>query len=273
MPEPVLAVEELHVAFGGVHALAGATFRMRAGTITGLIGPNGAGKTTLFDVVSGFTRPDRGRVLFEGRRVDGLPPHTIARSGIGRTFQLIRLMPRMDALENLLIAKGAPAGETLAGALTGGWQGDERAAETRCRDLLGEVDLGERTGVAAGSLSYGQQKLVELARVLSMESRLILLDEPMAGVNPAMRQRLLATIHRLHREGRAFLIVEHDLEMIMAHCDEVIVLDQGRTLAQGPPREVAANPEVIRAYMGARRTTGPLAPPKPDVRGGDADAR
>lgn len=252
MRDAILSVRDVAVSFGGIHALQGASFDVRKGSITGLIGPNGAGKTTLFDIITGFTRPDAGQVLHKGRRIDGLPPYLIARRGIGRTFQLIRLMPSMTALENLLVAQPNQAGETLAGGLTGAWRREERANEAACQEIIESLQLGHRQDVPAGQLSYGQQKLVEIARVLSLNAELILLDEPMAGVNPVMRNQILETVHRLSKKGKTFIIIEHDLEMVMRHCDEVVVLDQGQRLAQGTPDEVGADPDVIAAYMGVR---------------------
>ncbi len=249
----MLRIEGVTRSFGGVQALDGVDLRVEKGTITGLIGPNGAGKTTLFDCITGFQRPDLGRIEFEGRRIDGVPPHRIARMGMARTFQLVRLLPGMSALENLLVAHPGHPGESLRGALLGGWKGNEARIRAEAMEWLSFVGMDHRAEVLGGQLSYGQSKLVEIARMLSLEPRLMMMDEPMAGINPTLRKKILALLHDLRDKGATLFIIEHDIEMIMAECDQVIVMDRGRVIAQGPPEEVRNDPAVIRAYLGSGR--------------------
>jgi neutral amino acid transport system ATP-binding protein len=216
--------------FGGVRALDGATLAVEPGSITSLIGPNGAGKSTLFNVVSGFLRAESGDVVFEGRRIDRRSPHRIARAGLVRTFQHARVLRRLSVLDNLLVA-----------------QDDER----RAHELLDLVRLGAHAGEYAGTLSGGQQKLLDFARALMTEPRLLLLDEPMAGVLPALRLQLLEHIREVRaRHELTFFIVEHDLEIVMQASDRVIVMSGGKVIAAGTPDEVRADPRVVDAYLG-----------------------
>ncbi|MGB0651706.1 MAG: ABC transporter ATP-binding protein [Thermoplasmatota archaeon] len=250
----LLRVRGIEKRFGGLRALGGVDLEVQAGSITGLIGPNGAGKTTLFDCVTGFQQPDGGTVHLSGARIDGLPPHLIARRGIGRTFQLVRLLPRLSALDNLLVATRDHPGERVATALLGGWSGVERDARAKAEEWLEFVGMGHRADVPAGQLSYGQSKLVEFARVLSLETPLVLLDEPMSGINPTLRKRLLQLVHELSDDrGRTFLVIEHDIEMIMSECDDVAVMDQGRVLLHDEPETVRNDPRVAEAYLGTGR--------------------
>jgi neutral amino acid transport system ATP-binding protein len=217
--------------FGGVRALDGATLAVEPGSITSLIGPNGAGKSTLFNVVSGFLRAESGKVVFEGRRIDRRSPHRIARAGLVRTFQHARALRRLSVLDNLLLA---------------------RNDELRAHELLELVRLNAHAGDYAGTLSGGQQKLLDFARALMTEPRLLLLDEPMAGVLPALRLQLLEHIREVRaRHGLTFFIVEHDLEVVMRASDRVIVMSGGKVIAAGTPDEVRADPRVVDAYLGA----------------------
>jgi ABC-type branched-subunit amino acid transport system ATPase component len=226
----ILEVRDVVRRFGGIHAVDGASFAVDAGSITSLIGPNGAGKSTLFNVVSGFVRAERGEVAFEGSRIDRLAPHRIARAGLVRTFQHAHVLRRMSVLDNLLVAR--PDAE-------------------RARELLALVRLDAHAGDYAGALSVGQQKLLDFARALMTAPRLLLLDEPMAGVSPALRVQLLEHIHELRaREGITFLIVEHDLEIVMRASDRVIVMNEGAVIASGTPDEVRADQRVVDAYLG-----------------------
>ncbi len=251
----MLRVEGVRRAFGGVTALAGVDLEIRPGAITGLIGPNGAGKTTLFDCITGFQSVDAGQIWFNGKRIDGQPAYRIARMGMARTFQLVRLLPAMDALENLMVAHPGHPGAALGGAVFGGWRRDEERIRGDALAWLRFVGMEERADVLGQQLSYGQSKLVEIARMLSLEPTLMLMDEPMAGINPTLRNKVLDLFAQLRDQGKTLLIIEHDIEMIMEHCDVVVVMDRGRVIAQGPPDQVRDDPAVVRAYLGVGRQT------------------
>jgi branched-chain amino acid transport system ATP-binding protein len=238
--------------FGGVEALAGCTLSVRAGSITGLIGPNGAGKTTLFNVISGLTRADGGQIRLGGDRLDGLSAHAIARRGVGRTFQIPRPLGRMTVLENVLVYAHAQPGEKLARAFASPKRvaAAERRFRERARVILETVDLAPLAAEPAETLSGGQKKLLELARVLMGDPRVILLDEPGAGVNPTLMRSLVEVIRALRASGRTFLLIEHDMDLVTELCDPVIVMAQGRTLLEGPFAEVRRDPRVLEAYLG-----------------------
>ena len=234
MPAPVLEVEGLHKHFGGVAAVDGVSLSLTAGRIYGLIGPNGSGKTTLFNCITGVERRDAGRVFLNGERIDGLRPWRIALRGIGRTFQIIRVFPELTALENLLVVT----------------RGHLEEARSRAVELLRFVRLDRLQDEYAGNLSYGQQKLVEFARVLMRDPTLILLDEPAAGVNRTLLNDLLATVAGLRDAGKTVLLVEHDMKVVMGLCETVFVLDHGEKIAEGPPGAIQADERVIEAYFG-----------------------
>jgi branched-chain amino acid transport system ATP-binding protein len=239
-------------AFGGVRAVDGASLEVEAGSITGLIGPNGAGKSTLFNCISGFLGPRSGRVLLDGKRIDRRTPHQIARAGLVRTFQTPRALTRMTVLENVMLAAPRHGGETLAGSLAPGARRRERDVRVRGAELLERVRLDGHTAALAGTLSGGQRKLLELVRALMAEPRILLLDEPMAGVSPTLRVELLEYILALRaRDGITLLIVEHDLDFVMRASDRVIVMNEGRVITQGSPNEVRADERVVDAYLGA----------------------
>ncbi|MBC9728293.1 ABC transporter ATP-binding protein [Streptomyces sp. TRM68367] len=239
--------------FGGLAAVRVEHLEVQRGAITALIGPNGAGKTTLFNVVSGFDRGARGRWSFAGQPLTGRPAHRVARSGLVRTFQLTRTLARLTVLENLLLAAPGQRGERLVPALLRPlWRGQERDAERRADELLERFML---TGVRddhAGTLSGGQRKLLELARALMAQPVMLLLDEPMAGVNPALAQSLLGHITRLRDEGLTVCFVEHDMDVVMGISDWVAVMADGRLVAEGPPHTIGRNPAVVDAYLGRR---------------------
>jgi ABC-type branched-subunit amino acid transport system ATPase component len=231
---PTLTVDGVRKSFGGVTAVGGVSLALEPGRIYGLIGPNGSGKTTLFNCITGLERPDAGRVSFKGERIDRLKPSAIARRGVGRTFQVIRVFPELTALENLLVVTRGPRAD----------------AERRGREMLEFVKLERLADEYAGNLSYGQQKLVEFVRVLMTDPALILLDEPAAGVNRTLLNDLLAAVSRLRDEGRTILLVEHDMKVVMGLCEMVFVLDHGEKIAEGSPGLIQTDERVIEAYFG-----------------------
>jgi ABC-type branched-subunit amino acid transport system ATPase component len=231
---PVLTVDGVKKSFGGVAAVNGVSFALEAGRIYGLIGPNGSGKTTLFNCITGLERIDAGHVRFKDERIDGLKPSQVARRGIGRTFQMIRVFPELTALENLLVVT----------------RGARAEAERRGREMLQFVKLERLADEYAGNLSYGQQKLVEFVRVLMTDPELILLDEPAAGVNRTLLNELLDAVRRLRDQGKTVLLVEHDMKVVMGLCETVFVLDHGEKLAEGAPGVIQADERVIEAYFG-----------------------
>jgi branched-chain amino acid transport system ATP-binding protein len=248
----LLSVTGITKRFGGVEALAGCTLSVREGSITGLIGPNGAGKTTLFNVISGLTPADGGEIRLGDDRLDGLSAHAIARRGVARTFQIPRPLARMTVLENMLVYAQAQPGEKLARVFVSPTR--VATAEARLRErahaILESVELVSLAGERAETLSGGQKKLLELARALMSEPRIILLDEPGAGVNPTLMHSLVEAIRALRAAGRTFLLIEHDMDLVTELCDPVIVMAQGRTLVEGPFAEVRRDPRVVEAYLG-----------------------
>lgn len=255
--DPILAVEDIYHAFGGVQAVNGCSFRVPAGTICGLIGPNGAGKTTLVNAVTGMLRPQRGRVRYTGMDITRWPPDRVARSGLLRTFQLSREFTRLTVLENLLATATGQLDESLWGALfrRRAIKAQERLVVQRACDLLRTFGLYALRNEWAENLSGGQKRLLELARAVMAKPKLLLLDEPMAGINPALMGQIEAHIRDLSRQGITFLIVEHNLNVVERICDLVIVMAEGRTLAEGVMSEHRRNPEVVRAYLGSTGST------------------
>jgi branched-chain amino acid transport system ATP-binding protein len=250
---PLLEIEGLVKRFGGIRAVDGATMNVRDGTITALIGPNGAGKTTLFNVVTGFYRGDRGSVIFDGKPVFGHPPYELARRGMVRTFQITKALAAMPVIDNMMLAALNQPGERFRDLVfrPGAVRSREQEVRDQAMELLEVFNLAALAGDYAGTLSGGQRKLLELARALMATPRLLLLDEPMAGINPTLGKRLLDHMQRLRREeGVAFLFIEHDMEVVMNHSDRVVVMAEGRVIAEGEPREVRRDKRVIDAYLG-----------------------
>ena len=249
-----LQVENLRKDFGGITAVDDASFRVERGSLTGLIGPNGAGKSTTFNLITGMIEPDAGTVTFDGEDITGLPPHAIANRGLVRTFQIARELQEMTVLENMMLAPKGQRGESLWRSVTPGLRGAVIDQESDLLDRVWEVldffDIDHLAEEYAGNLSGGQRKLLELARALLTDPDVLLLDEPFAGVNPSLEKRLLEHIHELREQGYTFLLVEHDMDLIMDNCERVVVLHQGRILTEGTPAEIQANEEVIEAYLG-----------------------
>jgi branched-chain amino acid transport system ATP-binding protein len=248
---PLLQIDRVSRLFGGVAALQDVSFVVPAGAVTGLIGPNGSGKTTLMNIISGVDAPTAGSVLLDGAPIQLLPPHTLARRGVARTFQHIRLIPDLSAAQNVALAMHAP----FAGAFDillrlprlRRVESDRRA---RAVALLEQVGAGRHTDTPAGDLSYGDRRRVEIARALASSPRLLLLDEPAAGMSHVERRALRGLISSLPGLGVAVLLVEHDMDLVMGVCDEIHVLNQGAAIASGRPDMVRANPRVIEAYLG-----------------------
>jgi ABC-type branched-subunit amino acid transport system ATPase component len=241
----LLEVEKLSKRFGGVVAVDDCSLSIPQGSIIGLIGPNGSGKTTVFNLITGFIPRDAGEVRFKSRSITGLGPDRIYGLGIGRTFQLARIFPRLTALENMLVPVRRAG---IRGLLSHAQWGHEKA---RAMAMLEFMDIARVAGTLGGALSYGQRKLLELAAVMMAEPELVLLDEPAGGVNPALLERIADHIRRLNAGGVTFLVVEHNMGFVMNLCTELVVLAQGRAIAGGKPEEVRANPAVLDAYLGA----------------------
>jgi branched-chain amino acid transport system ATP-binding protein len=249
---PLLSIRALSKAFSGIQAVDGLSFSVERGTIVGLIGPNGSGKSTTIDCITGFTSSDRGRIELEGADLSGARPERIAQAGMTRTFQNVRVYDRLTLTENLLIARQAFDRLSWWRSLAGGSatrKADERARE-RGRKLLQLVELDRKAEMPAGFLSYGQKKLLALSMTLMSEPRIVILDEPLAGVNPTVIRRISELIDDLNRGGQTFVIVEHNVQFIMRHCHTVIVMEQGRKLAEGPPALIREDERVLQAYLG-----------------------
>jgi ABC-type branched-subunit amino acid transport system ATPase component len=253
MSAPLLEIDGLTKRFLGVTAVDSVDLRVEAGELVSLIGPNGSGKTTLFNCVTGQLAPDGGRVRFRGRDVTGTAAHRIAGLGLGRTFQLVRVFPRLSAIENLLTFLQQHQEESVIGRLVRvpRVRRLEVAAVERARHLLDSVGLAARADAPAGSLSYGQRKLLAFAAALMSDPDLLLLDEPAAAVNPTMVNQMKEQIRALHRAGKAVLLVEHNMDVVMDVSERVIVLDHGQKIAEGPPGAIRRDPRVIEAYFGA----------------------
>lgn len=251
-PSYLLQAHQISKRFGGVLALDNVSLSVAPGSITGLIGPNGAGKTTLFTVLASFIQPDTGSIVFDGHSIHQTSPHQLAQYGLVRTFQVARVLSRLSVLDNVLLATQHHPGENF-------WQVwlrpqrvylEEKRQRTRAMDILASVGLADMAHDYAGALSGGQRKLLELARTLMIQPKLILLDEPAAGVNPTLIQHICGHIQHWNQQGISFLIIEHNMDVIMSLCDHVWVLAEGRNLADGKPQAIQTNPQVLAAYLG-----------------------
>jgi neutral amino acid transport system ATP-binding protein len=251
-PDPILLADEVRRSFGGLVAVDVDHLEVQRGAITALIGPNGAGKTTLFNLLTGFDQPDRGAWSFDGRNLGRMRSHKIARAGMVRTFQLTKALTRLTVMENMKLGATDQLGERLLPALLAPlWRGRERQIERQATELLERFKLDHMRDEYAGELSGGQRKLLEMARTLMTSPRMLMLDEPMAGVNPALTESLLGHVKDLPSLGVTVLFVEHDMDVVMDISDWVVVMAQGRIIAEGPPAAVASNQDVIDAYLGA----------------------
>lgn len=249
----LLELEDCTVTFGGLTAVSGLTLSLQAGELLSLIGPNGAGKTTLFNLITGVYRPTRGAIRFDGEIISGRPPYEIARRGIARTFQNIRLFKQLTVLDNV---RAAMTSQTPVGLFRCLWQSAavrqaERRLRDECLELLSLLGLADRAATRAASLPYGDQRRLEIARALATQPRLLLLDEPSAGMNAEETLALMALIRRLQSEfSLTLLLIEHDMRVVMGLSPRIIVLDYGRQIAEGPPAEIRTNRKVIEAYLG-----------------------
>ncbi|NJM49255.1 MAG: ABC transporter ATP-binding protein [Alkalinema sp. RU_4_3] len=252
MSQPLLQAKNLRKTFGGVAAVNDASIEVASGSITGLIGPNGAGKTTLFNLLSNSISPDTGEVLLDGAPIHTVAPHRITRRGMVRTFQVARVLSRLSVLENMLLAPQQQTGENFFKVwLNGGRiQREEARSRDRALEILDSIGLAHKAQDYAGGLSGGQRKLLEIGRALMTNPRLILLDEPAAGVNPTLINQICDYIQTWNREGVTFLIIEHNMDVIMSLCDRVWVLAEGTNLAVGTPVEVQRDARVLEAYLG-----------------------
>ncbi|WP_024288481.1 ABC transporter ATP-binding protein [Cellulomonas sp. KRMCY2] len=255
-PDPILVADDVTRRFGGMTAVDVAHLEVQRGAITALIGPNGAGKTTLFNLLTGFDQPNTGRWSFDGRSLAGVPAAKVARAGMVRTFQLTKALSRMTVIDNMRLGARDQPGERLGAALVPAiWRPRERAVTAKAEALLERFTLLDKRDEFAGSLSGGQRKLLEMARALMSDPTIVMLDEPMAGVNPALTQSLLGHIQSLRDEGTTVLFVEHDMHMVRHISDWVAVMAEGRLVAEGPAASVMADPAVIDAYLGAHHDT------------------
>lgn len=248
----LLSATQLSKSFGGIKAVNDARIEVEQGSITGLIGPNGAGKTTLFNLLSNFIKPDSGSIIFDNHPIHHLPPHQIATRGCIRTFQVARVLSRLSVLENMLLATPGQTGENFfkVWLQQSKMRAEELANKAKAMEILESVGLADKAYDYAGALSGGQRKLLEMARTLMTNPKLILLDEPAAGVNPTLINQICEHIVNWNQQGISFLIIEHNMDVIMSLCDRVWVLAEGTNLAEGTPAEIQTNQSVLEAYLG-----------------------
>ena len=252
MSREILTTDNLSVSFGGVRALVDVSVQVRGGEILSIIGPNGAGKTTFFNAVTGTYAPTNGRVFLAGAEITGKKPHDVARLGIARSFQNLKPFAEMTLIENVLVGREIHMGTGMLAAVlrTGGFSRDERRQERKARELLDFVGLGAKQDSLAANLTYGERKMLEIARALALEPRLLLLDEPVAGMNPTETGFVMDLVRKIRGEGVTVVMIEHDMRMVMEISDRIYVLDHGELIAAGLPEEVRSDRRVIEAYLG-----------------------
>jgi branched-chain amino acid transport system ATP-binding protein len=258
-PSPLLSVERVSRNFGGLVAVSEFSLAVDAGELVGLIGPNGAGKTTAFNLITGVYKPSGGQIRMMGRRIDGLPPDRINRSGIARTFQNIRLFANLSVLDNVVVALNPPGERGMLGTIlrTPRFARARAAAEAEGLGLLRTLGLADKASFVARNLPYGDQRRLEIARALATGPRVLLLDEPAAGMNPQEKADLMGLIRFIRdRFGVGILLIEHDMKLVMSVCERITVLDHGETIAVGSPKEIQCNPDVIEAYLGEPLSDG-----------------
>ena len=251
-PDEILVAENVVRRFGGLTAVEVDELHIQRGAITALIGPNGAGKTTFFNLLTGFDDPDEGHVELNGVSIDGVASHRLAARGMVRTFQLTKALSKLTVLDNMKLgAKNQPGEKFLRALVSPLWRGREQDVDAQARDLLDRFNMTHMADEYAGTLSGGQRKLIEMARALMTEPELVMLDEPMAGVNPALTQSLLGHVKQLRAEGRTVIFVEHDMDVVRDISDWVVVMAEGRIIAEGTPDDIASNQAVVDAYLGS----------------------